>query len=55
MKKLLEKAAEIDDKYGHLSNSPIGKKMKYYYLDPEVSGGPGDNTIMDTAVHPPAR
>lgn len=28
--------------------------MKYYYLEPEVSGGPGDNTIMDTTVHPPA-
>lgn len=28
--------------------------MKYYYLEPEFSSGLGDNTIMDTAVHPPA-
>lgn len=27
--------------------------MKYFYLEPEVSGGLGDNTVMDTSVHPP--
>ncbi|RWC86759.1 MAG: hypothetical protein EOS72_24640 [Mesorhizobium sp.] len=27
--------------------------MKYYYLEPEVSGGPGENATMDTTVHPP--
>lgn len=27
--------------------------MKYYYLEPEVSGGPGENTIMNSSVHPP--
>ena len=27
--------------------------MKYYYLEPEVAGGFGKNTIMDTNVHPP--
>ncbi|TPM38120.1 hypothetical protein [Mesorhizobium sp. B2-3-4] len=27
--------------------------MKYFYLEPEVSGGPGENTIMDVTVHPP--
>ncbi len=27
--------------------------MKYLYLEPEVSGGLGDGTVMDTSVHPP--
>ncbi|MDX8514926.1 hypothetical protein [Mesorhizobium captivum] len=27
--------------------------MKYFYLEPEVSGGLGDNTVMDSSVHPP--
>lgn len=27
--------------------------MKYFYLEPEVSGGLGDDTVMDTDVHPP--
>ncbi|MER9356938.1 MULTISPECIES: hypothetical protein [unclassified Mesorhizobium] len=27
--------------------------MRYFYLEPEVSGGPGDNSVMDTSVHPP--
>lgn len=27
--------------------------MKYYYLEPEVSGGLGDNTVMDATLHPP--
>ncbi|MFC3324272.1 hypothetical protein [Mesorhizobium cantuariense] len=27
--------------------------MKYYYLEPEVSGGFGDNVILDASVHPP--
>lgn len=27
--------------------------MKYYYLEPEVSGGFGDNIIIDPSVHPP--
>ncbi|MER8982008.1 MULTISPECIES: hypothetical protein [unclassified Mesorhizobium] len=25
----------------------------YYYLEPEVSGGFGDNIILDASVHPP--
>lgn len=25
----------------------------YYYIEPEVSGGLGDKTIIDTSVHPP--
>ncbi|MFC7625156.1 hypothetical protein [Microlunatus sp. GCM10028923] len=27
--------------------------MDYFILEPEVAGGLGDNTIMDTSVHPP--
>ena len=27
--------------------------MNFYYLEPEVSGGIGDSTILDTSVHPP--
>lgn len=27
--------------------------MRYYYLEPEVAGGLGKNTIMDRSVHPP--
>jgi hypothetical protein len=27
--------------------------MKYYRLDPEVAGALGDDTVMDTSVHPP--
>ena len=25
----------------------------YYYIEPEVSGGLGNNTVADTSVHPP--
>lgn len=25
----------------------------YFYIEPEVSGGFGDNTVADTTVHPP--
>lgn len=28
--------------------------MKYFYVEPEVAGGPGDHTVMDVSVHPPA-
>jgi hypothetical protein len=27
--------------------------MKYYYLEPEVSGDIGERTVMDPSVHPP--
>ena len=27
--------------------------MAYYSLEPEVAGGLGDDTVMDTTVHPP--
>jgi hypothetical protein len=27
--------------------------MSYYYIEPEVSGGIGKGTILDTKVHPP--
>lgn len=27
--------------------------MNYFYVEPEVSGGLGSKTIMDTLVHPP--
>lgn len=27
--------------------------MPYYELEPEVAGGLGENTVMDTTVHPP--
>ncbi len=27
--------------------------MKYYSLEPEVAGGLGDGTVMDSSVHPP--
>lgn len=27
--------------------------MNHFYLEPEVSGGFGDDTVMDTSVHPP--
>lgn len=26
---------------------------RYYYFEPEVSGGFGDNVILDASVHPP--
>jgi len=25
----------------------------YFYIEPEVSGGFGENTVIDTSVHPP--
>lgn len=31
----------------------MGGTVKYFYLEPEVSGGLGDDAIMDTGVHPP--
>lgn len=27
--------------------------MQYFYVDPEVAGGLGKNTVMDRSVHPP--
>jgi hypothetical protein len=27
--------------------------MKYFYIQPEVAGGLGKNTVMDRSVHPP--
>jgi len=27
--------------------------MKYLYIQPEVAGGLGENTVMDRSVHPP--
>lgn len=27
--------------------------MKYFYLEPEVAGGLGENTVMDSSQHPP--
>ena len=27
--------------------------MKYFYIEPEVAGGLGENTLMDRTVHPP--
>jgi hypothetical protein len=27
--------------------------MKYFYVEPEVAGGFGRNTILDSSVHPP--
>lgn len=27
--------------------------MKYYFMEPEVAGGLGRNTIMDRSTHPP--
>jgi hypothetical protein len=27
--------------------------MKYFYIEPEVAGGLGENTVMDCSVHPP--
>lgn len=27
--------------------------MEYFYVEPEVSGGLGANTVMDRSVHPP--
>jgi hypothetical protein len=27
--------------------------MKYFYIEPEVAGGLGKNTVMNRAVHPP--
>ncbi|WP_137933965.1 hypothetical protein [Mesorhizobium comanense] len=27
--------------------------MKFFYLEPEVSGSIGDNSVMDSNVHPP--
>lgn len=27
--------------------------MRYFYIEPEVSGELGDGTVMDTTVHPP--
>ncbi|ACC75572.1 hypothetical protein PPMP20_03855 [Paraburkholderia phymatum] len=28
--------------------------MAYYYVEPEVAGGLGKNTVLDLSVHPPA-
>lgn len=27
--------------------------MRYFYVEPEVAGGLGENTVMDTRIHPP--
>lgn len=27
--------------------------MKYFFIQPEVAGGIGENTMMDRSVHPP--
>jgi hypothetical protein len=27
--------------------------MRYFYIEPEVAGGEGDNSVMDRSVHPP--
>jgi hypothetical protein len=27
--------------------------MKYFYIEPEVAGGLGKNTVMDRSIHPP--
>jgi hypothetical protein len=27
--------------------------MKYFYIEPEVAGGLGENTVMNRSVHPP--
>jgi hypothetical protein len=27
--------------------------MKYFFIQPEVAGGLGENTVMDRSVHPP--
>src|SRR5882762_5476579 len=27
--------------------------MHYFYIEPEVAGGLGPNTVMDVSVHPP--
>jgi hypothetical protein len=27
--------------------------MSYFYIEPEVAGGIGDDTVLDTSVHPP--
>lgn len=27
--------------------------MKYFYVEPEVAGGLGENSVMDRSVHPP--
>jgi hypothetical protein len=27
--------------------------MRYFYVDPEVAGGLGKNTVLDNSVHPP--
>lgn len=27
--------------------------MSYFYIEPEVAGGIGDATVLDTSVHPP--
>ncbi|HWX43221.1 MAG TPA: hypothetical protein VN345_18890 [Blastocatellia bacterium] len=27
--------------------------MKYFYLEPEVAGGFGEGSVLDTSVHPP--
>ncbi len=27
--------------------------MRYFYIEPEVSGELGEGTLMDTTVHPP--
>ncbi|MFB9981270.1 hypothetical protein ACFSQQ_19355 [Mesorhizobium kowhaii] len=27
--------------------------MRYFYIKPHVAGGLGENTVLDTSVHPP--
>lgn len=29
------------------------RNMDYYSIEPEVAGGLGDNTLIDTSIHPP--
>jgi hypothetical protein len=48
-------ATKIDDECGDQFDPPVrwGDHMKYYTLAPEVAGELGDDTEMDTTVHPP--
>lgn len=51
---LLQKATEINKKFGSQFIPPRGNQtMKYYFLEPEVAGSLGEKSIIDSTIHPP--
>ncbi|WP_287335807.1 hypothetical protein [Mesorhizobium sp.] len=38
---------------GHLRSLADNSTGPYFYIKPHVAGGLGENTVLDTSVHPP--